>query len=85
MLARHVGVGRWCGGEAATSGVARMVVVVRLVVVVAREAASVVKVAAARRRWRWMGRGGGGGEWRREVVRPYPLRPKHPLWCSGGV
>jgi len=55
------------------------------VVVVATEAASVVKVAAARRRWRWMGRGGGGGEWRREVVRPYPLRPKHPLWCSGGV
>ena len=54
-------------------------------VVVATEAASVVKVAAARRRWRWMGRGGGGGEWRREVVRPYPLRPKHPLWCSGGV
>ena len=29
--------------------------------------------------------GGGGGEWRREVVRPYPSRPKHPLWCSGGV
>ena len=60
-----------------------MVVVVRLVVVVAREAASVVKVAAARRRWRWMGRwcrrrmAEGGGA-------PIPLAPQTPTVVFGG-